>query len=453
MSRQEFARCLEMIHTLKGGCFDLGMPLPEPNGLKLLEQEIEELGGALKQRSEHYFRIFQISEKINAGITPKEIFDGIYDLFRELIPYDRLAFVQLVDDGRSVRTCWFRTESENVRIGDGYQAPLEGSSLQPMLLTGRPRIINDLRLYLKEKPHSESTRLIVEEGMRSSLTCPIIARGKPLGFLFFSSMKPETYKNAYVENYMEVAGQLAAAIERGGLYQQLLELNDFKSRFLGIAAHDLRNPIFLIKEYVSLLFAGKEGTFSESQAAVFRKIERFCDQMSELIDSFLDMRTIEAGRLVLQRRPTDLRRHLVEFSESHSMLVRTKEMTLEIEVSDRLPVIEIDPGRIDQVLGNLLSNAVKFSPPGATIRLQGRFFEGGIEISIADEGPGLPPEEAQYLFTDFGTGSALPTHGERSLGLGLSIAKQIVKLHGGRIWVISSPGKGATFSFWLPAAS
>lgn len=103
------------------------------------------------------------------------------------------------------------------------RASLAGSTLQTIIQTGRPRIINDLRTYLEAKPRSQSTQLIVREGMRSSLTCPLIAQGRPIGFLFFSSDQPGTYSDVHVEFFQEIAGQLAVILEKGRLYSELAQ--------------------------------------------------------------------------------------------------------------------------------------------------------------------------------------------------------------------------------------
>ena len=155
---------------------------------------------------------------------------------------------------------WARTDATDVKIYRGYSAPLKGSSLEDVLRSGRPRVLNDLEQYLEEHPDSEATRLIVEEGVRSSLTCPLIALGVPVGFIFFSSQQKNTYQGAHVEIYLQIAGQLSAVLEKGRLYQQLLELNELKSKFLRFAAHDLKNLIAVITTYGELF---EDGGFGE----------------------------------------------------------------------------------------------------------------------------------------------------------------------------------------------
>ncbi|MDH3345463.1 MAG: hypothetical protein OEL58_09530, partial [Desulfobacteraceae bacterium] len=113
--------------------------------------------------------------------------------------------------------------------------------------------------YLQAHPESESTRLIVEEGMRASLTFPLVCMHHPIGFIFFNSAQMNTYQNAHVELFLQIAGQLSMIVEKSRLYHQLVELNQMKNRFLGIAAHDLRSPIAIIMNYVEYLLEGHPG--------------------------------------------------------------------------------------------------------------------------------------------------------------------------------------------------
>jgi diguanylate cyclase (GGDEF)-like protein len=142
-----------------------------------------------------------------------------------VIPYDRIGLALLESEGRTVRSRWARSESVEIKLGVGYSAKLAGSSLAETISSGRPRILNDLEAYVEKHPHSESTQLIVAEGIRSSLTCPLVARGKPIGFLFFSSREKNTYQELHQGQFMQLASQISVIVEKGRLYEELLALN------------------------------------------------------------------------------------------------------------------------------------------------------------------------------------------------------------------------------------
>jgi PAS domain S-box-containing protein len=178
-------------------------------GRKRAEAELRQLG--------------VLTATVQSGLTLEEVFDRMFEAFRTIIPYDRIGCALLSDDGATARSVWLRSTRPEVQIPVGYSARLDGSSLKTVLESGRPRILNDLEVYLREHPGSENTRRIVAEGMRSSLTCPLIAMGKPVGFLFFSSTEAHTYDDAHVDLYLQIAEHISLIVEKGRLYQALSE--------------------------------------------------------------------------------------------------------------------------------------------------------------------------------------------------------------------------------------
>jgi diguanylate cyclase (GGDEF)-like protein len=167
-------------------------------------------------------RLAAITQKVNEGLVLEDVLDLVYESFRSLFPYDRIGLSLMAQEGHIVRAQWVRSEAGDIKLGAGYAATLAGSSLEKIIKTGQPRILNDLEDYLEEHPESDSTRKIVAEGMRSSLTCPLIALGKPFGFLFFSSMNKDAYKEIHQGFFLEIAGQLSVILEKSRLYQDLL---------------------------------------------------------------------------------------------------------------------------------------------------------------------------------------------------------------------------------------
>jgi len=187
-----------------------------------LRDAAERIVETLRRREAEVDRLLHITEQINIGVSLDETLDFVYDAMHDVIPYNRIGFSLINDDGRNVVARWARSDRE-MQLTGGYHAPLEGSTLKTILDTGRPRIINDLENYLASKPASDSTRLVVAEGMRSSLTCPLIVQGKPVGFMFFSSVETGTYSDAHVAFFQQIAGTLSAVVEKGRLYTELDE--------------------------------------------------------------------------------------------------------------------------------------------------------------------------------------------------------------------------------------
>ena len=168
----------------------------------------------------------KITQRVNEGLLIDEVLNQIYENFFTLIPYDRIGLALLEEGQAIVRAFWARSEATQIKLPLGYSAGLAGSSLEGIIRTGRPRILNDLKAYLKDHPGSDSTRRIVAEGMRSSLTCPLVVKKQPVGFLFFSSMKAKTYSETHQELFLQITDQLAMTLEKGRIYQELLEITE-----------------------------------------------------------------------------------------------------------------------------------------------------------------------------------------------------------------------------------
>ncbi|MBI3202135.1 MAG: GGDEF domain-containing protein [Myxococcales bacterium] len=176
-----------------------------------------------RAREDRVFRT--VTEKINAGLYLEEIADHVYQSFRELIPYDRIGLALLEQDDQVLRARWARAEYEAVGIRRGFSAPMKGSSLERLLESRKPRILNDLEAYHETHPRSESTAKILSEGVRSSLTCPLLTAGRAVGFLFFSSLKRNAYASQHVQVFQEIANTLSVVVERAHMLEQLAKLN------------------------------------------------------------------------------------------------------------------------------------------------------------------------------------------------------------------------------------
>jgi signal transduction histidine kinase len=230
---------------------------------------------------------------------------------------------------------------------------------------------------------------------------------------------------------------------------QLLELNEQKNRFLGIVAHDLRNPLTSILLTTQLIQEGEEEDVSFIRGQV-GKIAREGSEMVSLIGRFLDISALDSEGI----RPEPARFSLSELVEKlrdrHDRSAQAKGITIALEVTTAEIWAFADPKFISAVLDNLISNAIKFTPLKSIVTIRAWKTDDSVRIAIQDQGPGLTEADQKKLFGRFSKLSAQPTGGEKSVGLGLSIAKQMVEICKGRIWVESVAGEGATFMVELP---
>lgn len=227
ISKQRLTIYCEALRAMREGKFavEIDTPLSSP---PLVEFEIEliKLGAWLELRFEEFSKLQEITADISEGNLLDDVLERTYITLNKVIPYDRIGCALLSDDGLMLHSQWAKTRyASDPRISKGYSSALAGSSLEAILSSGQPRIINDLEAYLGDHPSSESTRQILAEGVRSSLTCPLIAEGKPIGFLFFSSCEKNTYHHHHKKTFSHIARQVSCLIEKSRLYQRINALN------------------------------------------------------------------------------------------------------------------------------------------------------------------------------------------------------------------------------------
>jgi len=233
------------------------------------------------------------------------------------------------------------------------------------------------------------------------------------------------------------------------LNEKLTAANLEKNRFLGIAAHDLRNPLSSIRGLSQLMV---ENPMEPAEQKEFLDtIHRTSDETLGLVNDLLDVAVIESGKLDIKRKDQDLAKLVgqrIKHLEPHA---RGKGIAVKLD-ADGMRSASIDAARFGQVVDNLVSNAIKFSPAGTTVTVALRADGDNFVFSVQDQGPGIPEEERKLLFRSFQKLSARPTGGEKSTGLGLAIVKKVVDAHGGRIEVDSEPGRGTRFIVIAPIA-
>jgi PAS domain S-box-containing protein len=229
---------------------------------------------------------------------------------------------------------------------------------------------------------------------------------------------------------------------------QLQSINAVKDQFLGMAAHDLRNPVNRIKFSAELLM--EQNSSAADAQKLIAMIFKTASSMLDLINDLLNINIIESGKIELKPVPVELKNFIQEICESEMPLAQKKQILVKYEIQEGLPLVKFDPNRIRQVLENLLSNAIKFSNANSQTLVKGYQKDSDIIIEVIDQGQGIRNEELEKLFNPFQQASTRPTAGETGTGLGLAIVKKIIELHQGKIWVESNLGKGSKFSFSLP---
>jgi len=247
-----------------------------------------------------------------------------------------------------------------------------------------------------------------------------------------------------------VAAKEKALEEVASANQRLKKLNEEKDQFLGIAAHDLRNPLGLIDAYAQMLIMRDD--LPEETDFMLDAVHKSSQRMAGILDDLLNLNAIEQGHYPLSTDVIELASVLEDCVERASVNAESKGTTINIDYHAKSNQANVDGGALTQVLDNLISNAVKYSPPNSKVTVVSRQENGHAILEVIDQGPGFTDEDRKKLFQRFAKLSARPTGGESSTGLGLSIVKRITEAMNGRVECL--PGKvcGTRFQLLFPAA-
>lgn len=395
----------------------------------------------------------KIIHRMSSGVPFADVLNFVFEALKSTIPFDRISVALLNEDQSQLKVHWVRSNHPTRYIKRNYEAPVS-ESLRTILNNRRPRLIGDLNDYLENHPTSGSSRLAVQDGVRSSLTCPIYSNSRPLGVIFFSSLSPNTYNESHVSLFSELAEEIAMIIEYGTLKQFFSETRS-RHRLLEMVVHDLRSPMSVIQGFLQLIY--EEDWYKQLDAktkGIFDILNKNVNTMFGLLSDLSDSGQLSGVGMSVSTELVNIKDFLLGFDQSASLLAERKGIEFDLKLDPNLPQLaSFDPLRLQQVLENFLTNALKFSQSGTKVILDVGASDSHLTFCFTDQGQGIPASELPLLFRHFGKTSVKPTADESSSGLGLFIAKSLVEAHGGRVSVESEVGKGSKFSFWIPIGS
>ncbi|HET7754706.1 MAG TPA: ATP-binding protein [Anaeromyxobacteraceae bacterium] len=293
--------------------------------------------------------------------------------------------------------------------------------------------------------------IIRRAGIHSYMAVPMTHAGRILGAMAFGiSESDRHFTEDDVALATELARRCALALENARLYTEAREATRTREEVLSIISHDLQTPLGAIRLGVGLMRRLlRRGAREEETARTADTIERATDRLSRLVQDLVDFARMERGKLTMSLQPEDPVAIVTDALDIARPLAEEGGVELTLEVSPGLRHVACDRHRVIQVLQNILGNALKMVAAGRAVRVVATVQGDELVVSVADEGPGIPPEDLPHVFERYWRGKRASYEGT---GLGLAIARGIIEAHGGRIWVESEAGKGATFSFSLPFA-
>ncbi|HUG36138.1 MAG TPA: ATP-binding protein, partial [Candidatus Limnocylindrales bacterium] len=329
---------------------------------------------------------------------------------------------------------------------------LRGGTIGQASETGRPVQIPDV----EAATHYPLRALLLQEGFRAVLALPMgdahVTRGMVL-----MRRTPGAFDDRVEALLMAIANQSKIAIDNARLFREIeqkgreLEVaNRHKSEFLANMSHELRTPLNAVIGFSEVLLERMFGELNDKQADYLQDILSSGRHLLSLINDILDLAKVEAGRMDLELAPFDLPGAL----ENTLTLVRERAtrqaIGVTLAVEEGVGEIVGDERKVKQIVLNLLSNAVKFTREGGQVSVRAAMADGAVEISVSDTGIGIAPEDQETIFEEFRQVGSDAFRKHEGTGLGLTLTRRFVELHGGRIRVESELGKGSTFTFTLP---
>ena len=419
-----------------------------------LFQELQARTHDLSQSLEETGALSEVIRAVSSSLDLREVLDTVARRAIALSDADgcgifelrpgRQAFDVVVSQGLS---------SEFVNAILAMSVGVDHGTISRASETGEPVQIPDV-----EDAHGYPFRtLFLREGLRSVLTVPMgggddVARG-----IVVVRRAPGPFGERIVNLMSALANQSKVAIANANLFREieeksrLLEVaNQHKSEFLANMSHELRTPLNAIIGFSEVLLQRMFGELNPKQDEYLQDVLSSGRHLLSLINDILDLSKVEAGRMELELARFDLPQAM----QDTLVLVRERAarhgIDLHLEVDGGVGEIVADERKIKQVMLNLLSNAVKFTPEGGRVDVRTVPTDGGVEVSVADTGIGIAPENQELIFEEFRQVGGDYAHKREGTGLGLTLARRFVELHGGRIWVKSQPGQGSTFTFSIP---
>ncbi len=297
---------------------------------------------------------------------------------------------------------------------------------------------------------------VQQSGYRALLALPLLREDRLIGGLVVRRKAAGEFPAPVLDLLQTFASQSVLAIHNARLFREIEEkghelesANQHKSEFLANMSHELRTPLNAILGYTELILDNIYGAVPVKIQDVLERLEKNGRHLLNLINDVLDLSKIEAGQLTLSLNEYSMEEVVQTVSTSVEALAAEKDLKLKVEVPKDLKIGKADEQRIAQVMLNLVGNAIKFTDEGE-VKVEVTFSNETFCVSVHDTGPGVTESDQQKIFDEFQQANGSSTRKKGGTGLGLSISKKIIDMHGGRIWVESTPGKGSTFRFTLP---
>jgi signal transduction histidine kinase/HAMP domain-containing protein len=420
-----------------------------------LFKEIQERTRELEQSLEETSALSEVSRAVSSSLDLRQVLHEIAEQAAKLCDADAGFINEYVEaTGEFRRSAWWNASEAFIAALQRTPMALGRGAIGESAAMGKPVQIPDI-LVLPEYPYRE---LLLQEGYRAVLSVPMQRDGRIIGTVAVVRKAPGTFGERQVNLLTTFADQTTIAIEHARLYRDvtekgrmLEEANRHKSAFLANMSHELRTPMNAIIGFSEVLLDPGLQVSEAERAQFLTDILQSGKHLLNLINEVLDLSKIEAGRMELHVVPAALSEVLETVQSTLRPLAAKKAIEFLVERADGITPFPMDAARIKQVLVNLVGNAIKFTPERGRVWVRTESEDGTVRVEVGDTGPGIALEDHERIFQEFQQAQTTRGVGKpEGTGLGLTLARRFVELHGGRLWVESTMGGGSRFYFTLP---
>jgi K+-sensing histidine kinase KdpD len=445
------------IKSLNRGAFAyLEKPLDPANLLSVIDRGLEkqrlvtenrQLLEELEKHNRVTNTLLSVSQAVSESLNLQQILDSGLEKIIECTGLEA-NFVYMNENDRLLLKAYHGL-SRRITEAMLREVSHDGNIIGCIFRRGLPEIVEDLEKYA-----GSDLSFLNRGGYRSFAGMPLIILGESIGVMGLTTSFAHYFSSNNIELFTGITREIAIAARNAQLYEEassvkaLRELDAMRTEFLANVSHELRTPLAVIKGSANSLLQPDVIFDEQTRHDFLTSIDRDADTLTRLVEDLLIMSRLEAEALEVKKKPHRLNEVIDAIKDRLENLASRHH--LYIHIPDEIPHVSIDDNRIGEVLTNLVENAVKFSDDNTKIAIEAHSDGKEVNVSVTDEGIGIPVELHQKIFERFFQGEGRKAGRRKGTGLGLAICKGIIEAHGGSIRVASEAGQGARFSFTLP---
>jgi len=405
----------------------------------------------MDQQSRRMERLIQIGRELSSAADLYSVSQSILDAAVELTGSEAASILELDPETKDLRFLASRPDGKTLHT---VTVPVTASIAGMAFRQKRTISVNDTSL---SKAHFKNADRVTGYKTRSLLACPILFRGEALGVIEAVNKVSKSDYNGDDATILETLAAHAALAVQNARLQSLLEktrdeaarLEKMKNDFVAITSHELRTPLGLILGHSTFL----RELVSEEHHQQLDTIIKNAMRLKEIIESMSSVDNAQSGTAVVRRRTVSIRRQVLDIVANLHDEAEKKKITLGIDIDEADLMVDGDAEKIGIAISNIVKNGIMFTNQGGHVFVVAEQVPGYVKVVVIDDGVGIPPKDVAHVFERFYQVESHLTRKHGGMGVGLSVAKMMIEMHGGRIWVESAEGKGSIFTMLFPLDS